>query len=100
MPTPAHPIFHLLTDIHAPYPRPILAELSLGAEFQRCASRAQTRNKSRKRASLLNLRLNDYSQVYFEKADRAAIPESLLQEIRCVRCCQPPHTPVGGAHRG
>ncbi|WIA33262.1 hypothetical protein OEZ86_006403 [Tetradesmus obliquus] len=57
-------------------------ELSLGAEFQRCATRAQNRNKSRKKNSLLNLRLNDYRQVYFSKEDRKAIPAALIEEIK------------------
>jgi hypothetical protein len=58
------------------------AELSLGAEFQRCATRAQNRNKARKKNSLLNLRLNDYRQVYFSKEDRKAIPAALIEEIK------------------
>eukprot|EP00879_Flechtneria_rotunda_P003584 GHRR01003819.1.p1 GENE.GHRR01003819.1~~GHRR01003819.1.p1 ORF type:complete len:560 (+),score=179.50 GHRR01003819.1:87-1766(+) len=57
-------------------------ELSLGAEFQRCSQRAQSRNKARKKTSLLNLRLNDYRQVYFSKEDRKQIPQSLIDEIR------------------
>jgi hypothetical protein len=58
------------------------AELSLGAEFQRCATRAQNRNKARKKNSLLNLRLNDYRQVYFSREDRKAIPPALIEEIK------------------
>lgn len=55
---------------------------SLGAEFQKCAKRAQTRNLSRKKTSMLNLRLNDYRQVYFDKEDRKRIPEAVIEEIR------------------
>jgi hypothetical protein len=66
---------------HAVCPSPA-AELSLGAEFQRCATRAQNRNKARKKNSLLNLRLNDYRQVYFSKEDRKAIPAALIEEIK------------------
>jgi hypothetical protein len=60
------------------------AELALGAEFQKCAKRAQNRNQSRKKTSMLNLRLNDYRQVYFDKEDRKRIPEAVIEEIRCV----------------
>jgi hypothetical protein len=60
----------------------LAAELSLGAEFQRCATRAQNRNKARKKNSLLNLRLNDYRQVYFSREDRKAIPAALIEEIK------------------
>ncbi|KAF8067374.1 hypothetical protein HT031_002422 [Scenedesmus sp. PABB004] len=59
-------------------------ELSLGAEFHRCATRAQARNKGRKKSSLLNLRLNDYRQVYFSKEDRAAIPPALIEELKAM----------------
>lgn len=31
---------------------------------------------------MLNLRLNDYRQVYFDKEDRARIPAALIEEIR------------------
>eukprot|EP00775_Hariotina_reticulata_P011842 gene11842-11986_t len=55
---------------------------TLGFEFNRCAKRAQTRNHHRKKNSLLNLRLNDYRQVYFSKEDRSMIPSSLQDEIR------------------
>lgn len=57
-------------------------ELALGAEFQKCSKRAQNRNASRKRTSMLNLRLNDYRQIYFDKEDRLRIPESVIEEIR------------------
>lgn len=57
-------------------------ELALGAEFQKCAKRAQNRNASRKKTSMLNLRLNDYRQIYFDKEDRKRIPEAVIEEIR------------------
>lgn len=63
---------------------PRIAELALGAVFQKCAKRAQNRNQSRKKTSMLNLRLNDYRQVYFDKEDRKRIPEAVIEEIRCV----------------
>jgi hypothetical protein len=31
---------------------------------------------------MLNLRLNDYRQVYFDKEDRKRIPEAVIEEIR------------------
>jgi hypothetical protein len=31
---------------------------------------------------MLNLRLNDYRQIYFDKEDRARIPDAVVQEIR------------------
>lgn len=67
------------------HPSPVtwpFAELSLGGEFERCAKRAQTRNSSRKKSSMLNLRLNDYRQIYFDKEDRRAIPAAIIDEIK------------------
>jgi hypothetical protein len=55
---------------------------ALGAEFQKCSKRAQTRNSSRKKTSMLNMRLNDYRQIYFDKEDRKQIPEAVIAEIR------------------
>lgn len=57
-------------------------ELALGAEFQKCSKRAQNRNSSRKKTSMLNMRLNDYRQIYFDKEDRKRIPEAVIEEIR------------------
>jgi hypothetical protein len=31
---------------------------------------------------MLNLRLNDYRQIYFDKEDRMRIPQAVIQEIR------------------
>lgn len=31
---------------------------------------------------MLNLRLNDYRQIYFDKEDRKRIPETVIEEIR------------------
>lgn len=80
---------YTLSQIHLPcgpaahtHP-PNHTELALGAEFQKCSKRAQNRNQSRKKTSLLNLRLNDYRQVYFDKEDRKRIPEAIIQDIRC-----------------
>jgi hypothetical protein len=60
----------------------VTTDHTLGYEFNRCASRAQKRNAVRKKTSLLNLRLNDYRQVYFSREDRRLIPTSLQDEIR------------------
>jgi hypothetical protein len=54
----------------------------LGAEFQRCARRAQAKNIERRERSLINLMMPDGRTVQFTKAARAAIPASVLREIR------------------
>jgi hypothetical protein len=79
--SPQRCLFACITPL-LPSPVHLAAELSLGAEFQRCATRAQNRNKARKKNSLLNLRLNDYRQVYFSREDRKAIPAALIEEIK------------------
>eukprot|EP00877_Chromochloris_zofingiensis_P003280 jgi/Chrzof1/12953/Cz07g13220.t1 len=59
-----------------------MLELALGAEFQRCASKAQGKNKMRKTSSLAHLALPDGRQVEFAKAARKQIPDEVIQEIK------------------
>lgn len=54
----------------------------LGAEFERCARRAQAKNLERRERSLLNLMMPDGRTVSFTKQARAAIPPEVLREIR------------------
>jgi DNA-binding transcriptional regulator/RsmH inhibitor MraZ len=65
-----------------PAARALCTEQALGAEFEKCSKRAQTRNSSRKKNSMLNLRLNDYRQVYFDREDRASLPAHVIEEIK------------------
>jgi hypothetical protein len=54
----------------------------LGAEFERCARRAQAKNGERRERSLINLMMPDGRTVSFTKQARAAIRKDVLDEIR------------------
>lgn len=67
-----------------------ISDLSLGAEYQRCALRAQKRNQGRQRAGLEVLSLpSDGRPVAFSREARKGIPTAVRDEIRCVNgvCC-------------
>jgi hypothetical protein len=66
-----------------PTHQPTNPDMSLGAEFRRCAARAQRRNQGRKAAALSDLaHPSDGRRVEFTKAARAKIPRSVIDEIR------------------
>jgi hypothetical protein len=56
----------------------------LGAEFERCARRAQSKNVERRERSLINLMMPDGRTVSFSKQARANIPKAVIDEIRAL----------------
>lgn len=62
--------------------KPMTLGNPLGAEFIKCANRAQSRNMQRKDQSLSNLQMPDGRYLQFDKAARRGIAAGIISRIR------------------
>ncbi len=84
VPPMCHPCATHVPPVCHPCTCSSIAVRLLGQAYELCARRAQAHNKKRKYDALSRLQLPDGRSPMFTKASRAAIPEALIERIRCV----------------